>query len=249
MSKVDKEYVDAQIASVEEKCQEHINAAVGQVNNQNPPLLTVTENASFPIGFTMKNGELIYYVNEDGLGAIALDLFVQYMQVKEKQEKKMRDEGKKTQDDWYCDIYNMNVKNWKSIRDDLGKYYENRNKDIDVVRTVLNRTEELKAKVTEQTKAIWSIRTAEKPTGVYMFGKHISGWFYYPFMILVFLLLWFFSSGYFDMREQAKQANVKLQVIRDDFGHHPPIKHVFEMLDSTFANPIPQKLQEKGEDE
>ena len=44
------------------------------------------------------------------------------------------------------------------------------------------------------------------------------------------------------MKEEAKLANVKLQVIRDDFGHYPTIKHVFEMLDSTCVNPIPPKI-------
>ena len=33
MSKVDKEYVDAQIASIKEKVEARINDAVGQVNN------------------------------------------------------------------------------------------------------------------------------------------------------------------------------------------------------------------------
>ena len=43
----------------------------------------------------------------------------------------------------------------------------------------------------------------------------------------------------FHMRAQAIQANVKLQVIRNDFGHHPAIARTFHMLDSIYHEPIP----------
>ena len=188
-------------------------------------------------------------MNEEGLGYVAKDLFVQFVQLQEEYQKKIRDEGKMTKDDWYLDIYNKNVENRQAIRDDLGKYYENRNKDIDAVRTVLKRTEELKVEVAEQTKAIKFIGITGKPTVVYIFGKHISGWYFFPFMALLFIFLWFFASGYFEMKEEAKFANVKLQVIRDDFGHYPTIKHVFEMLDSTCTNPIPPKIEKNDNDD
>lgn len=96
---------------------------------------------------------------------------------------------------------------------------------------------------------IQSIETSNKPKGIYIFGKHISGWYFFPFMALLFIFLWFFASGYFEMKEEAKFANVKLQVIRDDFGHYPTIKHVFEMLDSTCTNPIPPKIEKNDNDD
>ena len=79
--------------------------------------------------------------------------------------------------------------------------------------------------------------------GVYMFGKHISGWYFYPFMFLVFLFLWLYGRAYYIMEDKAKQANVKLQVIRDEYGHVPSVKRTFEILDSTYANPIPPMVE------
>ena len=164
-------------------------------------------------------------------------------------DKKAREEGKKTQADWYADIYNNNVKNWKIIGDSFAEYYKSRKKDIDIAQIVLKHTDETKAEVEELKKTVQSINTSSKPRGIYIFGKHISGWYFFPFMALLFIFLWFFASGYFEMKEEAKLANVKLQIIRDDFGHYPPIKHVFEMLDSTCANPIPPKIEKNNNDD
>ena len=59
------------------------------------------------------------------------------------------------------------------------------------------------------------------------------------FMIVVLSFLGLFGYGFFEMNERAKQANVKLQVIRDEYSHVPAVQRTFEMLDSTFANPVP----------
>jgi len=100
--------------------------------------------------------------------------------------------------------------------------------------------------VEELKNTFQSIETSNKPKGIYIFGKHISGWYFFPFMALLFIFLWFFASGYFEMKEEANLANVKLQVIRDDFSHYPTIKHVFEMLDSTCVNFYSVNINMKG---
>ena len=64
-------------------------------------------------------------------------------------DKKAREEGKKTQADWYADIYNNNVKNWKTIGDSFAEYYKSRKKDIDIAQIVLKHTDETKAEVEE----------------------------------------------------------------------------------------------------
>ena len=47
------------------------------------------------------------------------------------------------------------------------------------------------------------------------------------------------NEGGATQRDQAIQANVKLQVIRNDFGHHPAVARTFHMLDSIYYEPIP----------
>ena len=244
MNKTDKEYIDAQVASVEEKCKELIRNASLKVSEQNgQPSFT------FPVGFTQKDGQPEVYIEEDTLYAVALKLLMSFNDAKIQLEKKAREEGKKTQADWYADIYNNNVKNWKTIGDSFAEYYKSRKKDIDIAQIVLKHTDETKAEVEELKNTVQSIDTSNKPKEIYIFGKHISGWYFFPFMALLFIFLWFFASGYFEMKEEAKLANVKLQVIRDDFGHYPTIKHVFEMLDSTCVNPIPPKIEKNNNDD
>jgi len=43
------------------------------------------------------------------------------------------------------------------------------------------------------------------------------------------------------MKERAKQANVKLEIIRDEYEQVPTVERTFEVLDSIYANPIPSK--------
>ena len=59
--------------------------------------------------------------------------------------------------------------------------------------------------------------------------------------ILVFIFLWLFGYEAFHMRDQAIKANVKLQVICNDFGHHPAVARTFHMLDSIYNEPIPPR--------
>ena len=65
-------------------------------------------------------------------------------------------------------------------------------------------------------KSVESVFKTCKPTGVYICGKHIAGCYFFSFLILVFSFLGLFGYGFFEMNERAKQANVKLQVIRDE---------------------------------
>ena len=60
-------------------------------------------------------------------------------------------------------------------------------------------------------------------------------------MAFMLIFLGLFGYGFFEMKERAKQANVKLEVIRDEYGQVPAVKRTFEILDSVYANPIPPK--------
>ncbi|MCR5065015.1 MAG: hypothetical protein K6A67_04525 [Bacteroidales bacterium] len=244
MNKADKEYVDAQVASVENKFKNLIGNAAHEVSEQDGQ-----PNFTFPVGFTQKDGQPVVYIEEDTLYTVALKLLMSFNDAKIKLEQKAREEGKKTPEEWYADIFNENVKNWRLITDCLADISKCRQKDIEIIQKVLKHTDETKAEVKELKSTVQSLEASNKPKGIYMFGKHISGWYFFPFIALLFIFLWFFASGYFEMKEEAKLANVKLQVIRDDFGHHPPIKHVLEMLDSTCANPIPPKIEKNDNDD
>lgn len=43
------------------------------------------------------------------------------------------------------------------------------------------------------------------------------------------------------MKERAKQANVKLEIIRNEYEQVPTVERTIEVLDSIYANPIPSK--------
>ena len=77
--------------------------------------------------------------------------------------------------------------------------------------------------------------------GVYIYGKHMAGCYYYTFMAFVFIFLGLFGYGFIEMKERAKQANVKLEIIRDEYGQVPAVKRTFEVLDFIYANPISSK--------
>ena len=83
----------------------------------------------------------------------------------------------------------------------------------------------------KELQAIWSL---------YLW-QDISGWYFFPFMLIVFIFLGLFGYEAFHMRDEAILANVKLQVIREDFGHHPAVARTFHMLDSIYAEPISKK--------
>ena len=101
MNKTDKEYIDAQVASVEDKCKELIRNASQKVSEQDGQ-----PNFTFPVGFTQKDGQPEVYIEEDTLYAVALKLLMSFNDAKIQLDKKAREEGKKTQADWYADIYN-----------------------------------------------------------------------------------------------------------------------------------------------
>ena len=102
--------------------------------------------------------------------------------------------------------------------------------------------ETIKSELNEIKQTLVNIKgsTVDKH-GIYIFGKHMAGCYYFTFMAFVFILLGLFGYGFFEMKERAKQANVKLEVIRDEYGHVPAVRRTFEMLDSTFANPVPSQ--------
>ena len=69
----------------------------------------------------------------------------------------------------------------------------------------------------------------------------MTGSYFFTFMAFMLIFLGLFGYGFFEMKERAKQANVKLEVIRDEYGQVPAVKRTFEVLDSVYANPIPPK--------
>lgn len=184
-------------------------------------------------------------MSDTAVRTIAWKLLLTFYEAKEKLLKKKREEeGKKSQEEWYADIYNKNVENWKLLTDYFYDYIGKRD-------DVKNEVSELKAAVTKMSTSMESLTKAVntavkncKPSGVYIFGKHIFGWYFFPFMLLVFIFLGLFGYEAFHMRDEAIQANVKLQVIREDFGHHPAVARTFHMLDSLYDNPIPAKAIE-----
>ena len=92
MSKVDKEYVDAQIASIEEKVEARINDAVGQVNNQEVNAEESQGDFPFPVGFLRRKGEIVYYMNDDAVRTIAWKLLLMFNDAKIKLIKKQKEE-------------------------------------------------------------------------------------------------------------------------------------------------------------
>lgn len=89
MNKTDKEYIDAQVASVEDKCKELIRNASQKVSEQDgQPSFT------FPVGFTQKDGQPEVYIEEDTLYAVALKLLMSFNDAKinsrKRHEKKAR---------------------------------------------------------------------------------------------------------------------------------------------------------------
>jgi len=104
--------------------------------------------------------------------------------------------------------------------------------------------ETIKSELNEIKQTLVSIKgnTVDKH-GIYIFGKHMAGCYYFTFMAFAFIFLGLFGYGFFEMKERAKQANVKLEVIRDEYGQVPAVKRTFEVLDSVYANPIPPKQE------
>jgi hypothetical protein len=100
---------------------------------------------------------------------------------------------------------------------------------------------DLKSNMDSLAKTIEKVEKISKPKGIYMYGKHIAGCYFFTFMTFVFIFLGLFGFESFHMREEAIHANMKLEVIRDEYGQVPAVKRTFEVLDSVYANPIPPK--------
>jgi len=179
-------------------------------------------------------------MNDTAVRTIALKLLLTFYEAKEKLiKKKKEEEGMKTQEEWYADIYNKNVENWKLTTDYFNDFIGKRDDVKNEVSNLKTAVTNMRTDIDSLTKAINTVVKNSKPSGVYIVGKHISGWYFFPLMFLVFIFLWLFGYEAFHMRDQAIQANVKLQVIRNDFGHHPAVVRTFHMLDSLYDNPIP----------
>jgi len=86
------------------------------------------------------------------------------------------------------------------------------------------------------SQSIGLITKNNKPTGVYIFGKHIAGCYFIAFMILLVTFLGCFAFGIFKMKEDATLANEKIRIIRIEHGHDPAIKKTFEMIDSLHTS-------------
>ena len=122
----------------------------------------------------------------------------------------------------------------------LNDYIDKRNDVKNEVNSLKTEVSKMRADMESSlTKVVNTAVKNSKPSGAFIFGKHISGWYFFPVMLLVFIFLGLFSYEAFHMRDQAIQANVKLQVIRNDFGHHPAVARTFHMLDSIYNEPIP----------
>ena len=239
MTKVDKDYVDAQIASVEEKFETRLKEILQLVSNQNPLPKNSNDELSFPAGSTPKDGQPAIITDEKLIEAFGKKVVGSVIKAQSEHEKKLKAEGKKTQSEWYASIYNYNVENWhKTLHcfEDLFNKREGVKKDVQALNATVSG---IKADMDSMAKAVEKLEKMSKPTGIFMYGKHIAGCYFFTFMAFVFIFLGLFSYGFFEMKERAKQANVKLEVIRDEYGQVPAVKRTFEVLDSVYADPIP----------
>ena len=131
----------------------------------------------------------------------------------------------------YGDVYDIGFTIRIAKRDDIQN----------VVQTMDKTVTGLKSNMDSLAKTIEKVEKISKPKGIYMYGKHIAGCYFFTFMTFVFIFLGLFGFESFHMREEAIHANMKLEVIRDEYGQVPAVKRTFEVLDSVYANPIPPK--------
>ena len=237
MNKTDKEYVDAQIEGIEQKFEERLDEVFKQVCNQKPLPTTSEGYPIIPVGFTQRKGEPLIIMDPDTLESVSVAVFRSFLKKQLEYEEKQKQEGKLTREEWYSKLYNNNAEYWGKVSEQVCSLYNNGSKS-------LNETKQSIQSIKDDISGIKHMqenlrKDAIDKHGVYICGKHVSGWFFFPFMVFVFIFLGLFGYEAFNMRSEAIQANVKLQVIRDDFGHVPSVKRTFEMLDSTFANPVP----------
>ncbi len=239
MNKTDKEYIDAQIENLEERVEKHIRNLYDDMCNKHPLPKTSDGKYIVPVGFTQKDGEPLIIMDPETMDAVARNIVNEMHEAQMKIDKERKESGKPTAQEWYGRIYNNNVENWRMTIDLFKNYIAKRDDIQKVVQTMDKTITDLKSNMDSLSKTVGKVEKNSKPKGIYICGKHIAGCYFFSFMIIVFTFLGVFGYGFFEMNERAKQANVKLQIIRDNFGHVPVVKHTFEMLDSTFANPVP----------
>ena len=239
MNKTDKEYIDAQIENLEERVEKHIKNLYEDMCNKHPLPKTSDGKYIVPVGFTQKDGEPLIIMDPETMDAVARNIVNEMHEAQLKIDKERKDSGKPSAQEWYGKIYNNNVENWRMTMDLFKNYIAKRDDIQKVVQTVDKTVTDLKSNMDSLAKTVGKVEKISKPKGVYICGKHIAGWYFFPFMVFVFIFLGLFGYEAFNMRSEAIQANVKLQVIRDEYGHVPAVQRTFEMLDSTFANPVP----------
>ncbi len=241
MNKTDKEYIDAQIESVEEKFEARLKEAYEKVCNQNSLPKDSKGNVAIPAGFTQKDGQPLILIDPELFETLARKIVNDVYKAEAEYNKKMREEGKMTREGWYTKLYNNCAEYCNKVSEQVVFLY---NKVVGSLEDSHQSRETIKSELNEIKQTLVSIKgNTIDMHGVYIYGKHMAGCYFFTFMTFVFIFLGLFGYGFFEMSERAKQANVKLQIIRDNFGHHPAVKHTFEMLDSTFANPLPPKQE------
>ena len=241
MNKTDKEYVDAQIESLQERIEKHIKNLYDDMCNKHPLPKTSDGKYIVPVGFTQKDGEPLIVMDPETMDAVARSIVNEMHEAQLKIDKERKESGKPTTQEWYGKIYNNNVENWRLTIDLFKNYIAKRDDIQNVVQTMGKTVTDLKSNMDSLAKTIEKVEKISKPKGIYMYGKHIAGCYFFTFMTFVFIFLGLFGFESFHMREEAIHANMKLEVIRDEYGQVPAVKRTFEVLDSVYANPIPPK--------
>ena len=239
MNKTDKEYIDAQIESVEEKFEARIKEAYEKVCNQNSLPKDSKGNVAIPAGFTQKDGQPLILIDPELFETLARKIVNDVYKAEAEYNKKMREEGKITREGWYTKLYNNCAEYCNKVSEQVVFLY---NKVVGSLEDSHQSRETIKSELNEIKQTLVSIKgNTIDMHGVYIYGKHMAGCYFFTFMAFVFIFLGLFGYGFFEMKERAKQANVKLEVIRDEYGQVLSVKRTFEMLDSTFANSVPPK--------
>lgn len=249
--KVDKEYVDAQIESVDKKYEACINDIFKRMATQRDMQPDAQNGVKYPIGFVVKDDKTIGYVNEDAVNFIGREMFNSFWKAKVEYENKQRESGKKTSTD-LCfemydkavDLYNMNIEKWKLIIDPLMKYFKSHGADIERYKKTCVSIKGLEDDMEKLKKVLETKKDSIPPKGLYVMGKHISLWFFYSVMIILFWILGIFCCGYYEMKGQLKEANHTILSYRDyiDYKEECETRKYMsftEIMDSVNSMPTP----------
>lgn len=249
--KVDKEYVDAQIESIDKKYEACINDIVKQMGSKCDMQPDAQNGVKYPIGFVVKDGRTIGYVNENAVKFIGREMFNSIWTAKVENEKKQRESGKKAPTD-LCfemydktvDLYNMNIEKWKLIIDSLKTYFKSHDADIERYKKTCASIKGLEDNMGKLKKALETKKDSIPPKGLYVMGKHISLWFFYPVMFILFWILGIYCYGYYEMKGQLKEANHTILSYRDFIDYKKGCekrnyKSFTEIMDSVNSMPTP----------